>query len=152
MHSANLDLIGLLLEAGATVADDDTLNHAACDGQFEFLELLLRHGVRLDGTRGTEHHGGYTPLGCAVTCRSIQGVRWFLDQGQDPNQIKSETNENCLHVAVHYGASNKMLQLLLEFGTNLDQQDASGRTPLDKAHELNRTKAVAFLQTAAESL
>ena len=151
IHSGNPDIMEVLLATGASVADDDTLNHAACDGQFAMLDLLLKHGTRLDGTRGTEHHGGYTPLGCAVSCRSLQGVRWFLEQGQDPNHIKSPANENCLHVAVHYGASNKMLQLLLDFGTRLDQKDSSGHTPLDKAREKNRTKAIAFLEVAAEN-
>lgn len=149
IHSGNLEIMETLLEAGASVADDDMLNHAACDGQFEMLELLLKHGTRLDGTRGTEHHGGYTPLGCAVSCRSLQGVRWFLEQGQDPNHIKSQANENCLHVAVHYGASNRMLRLLLDFGTRLDQKDASGFTPLDRARAKNRTKAIPFLEAAA---
>ena len=151
IHSGNLDIMEALLAAGATVADDDTLNHAACDGQFAMLELLLKHGTRLDGTRGTEHHGGYTPLGCAVSCRSLQGVRWFLEQGQDPNHIKSHANENCLHVAVHYGASNKILQLLLDFGARLDQKDASGLTPLDRARAKNRTKAIPFLEAAASA-
>ena len=149
IHSGNLQIMETLLEAGASVADDDTLNHAACDGQFEMLDLLLKHGTRLDGTRGTEHHGGYTPLGCAVSCRSLQGVQWFLEQGQDPNHIESQANENCLHVAVHFGASNKMLRLLLDFGARLDQRDSSGRTPLDKAREKNRTKAIVFLEKAA---
>ena len=149
IHSGNLEIMETLLEAGASVADDDTLNHAACDGQFEMLEMLLKHGTRLDGTRGTEHHGGYTPLGCAVSCRSLQGVRWFLEQGQDPNHIKSQANENCLHVAVHHGASNRMLQLLLDFGTRLDQKDTSGCTPLDRARMKKRTKAIPFLEAAA---
>ncbi|SVC87323.1 uncharacterized protein METZ01_LOCUS340177, partial [marine metagenome] len=30
------------------------------------------HGRRI--ARGTDHHGGYTPLSCAVSCRSIQGA------------------------------------------------------------------------------
>ena len=126
IYTDNLEMIETLLKAGATLGDDDNLNHAACDGRFDALKLLLESGVRMDGTRGTEHHGGYTPLGCAVSSRSIKGAKWFLENGQDPNRIKSKEGENCLHVAVHYGAGDKMLQLLLEYGARIDQRDSRG--------------------------
>jgi ankyrin repeat protein len=127
--SDNLSVADVLLRVGAIISNDDTINHAACDGQFAALELLEQYNTPLDGTRGTEHHGGYTPLGCAVSSRSITGVQWFLSRGQDPNKIKSKDKENCLHVAVQYGASEKMLQLLLEHGATLNQTDRQGRTP-----------------------
>ena len=110
--------------------------------------MLLAYGGKLDGTRGTEHHGGYTPLGCAVSCRSIKGAKWLLEKGQNPNKIKSTDGENCLHVAVHFGASDKMLQLLLDHGAKINQKDKQGRTPLARAHEKNRAKAIAFLEAA----
>ncbi len=75
IYSNNLEVFEMLLKAGGTCTDDDTPNHAACDGQFDALELLPKYGGKLDGTRGTDHHGGYTPLGCTVSCRSIQGTR-----------------------------------------------------------------------------
>ena len=148
IYTDNLEMIETLLKAGAAPGDDDNLNHAACDGRFEALNLLLESGVRMDGTRGTGHHGGYTPLGCAVSSRSIKGAKWFLENGQDPNRIKSKDGENCLHVAVHYGAGDKMLQLLLEYGARLDQKDSQGRTPLARAREKKHRKAVAFLEAA----
>ncbi len=151
IYSNNLEVFEMLLKAGGTCADDDTLNHAACDGQFDALELLLKYGGKLDGTRGTDHHGGYTPLGCAVSCRSIQGARWFLEKGQDPNRIKSKSGENCLHVAVHFGASDKMLKLLLDHGAKISQKDKLGRTPLARAREKNHKKAIVFLEAAARA-
>ena len=135
LYTGNLEMVETLLKAGATPGDDDNLNHAACDGRFDALKLLLESGIRMDGTRGTEHHGGYTPLGCAVSCRSIKGAKWFLENGQDPNRIKSRDGENCLHVAVNFGAGDKMLQLLLEYGARIDQEDKQGRTPLARAGE-----------------
>ena len=127
--SDNLSVADVLLRVGAIISNDDTINHAACDGQFAALELLEQYNAPLDGIRGTEHHGGYTPLGCAVSSRSITGVQWFLSRGQAPNKIKSKDKENCLHVAVQYGASEKMLQLLLEHGATLNQTDRQGLTP-----------------------
>ena len=148
IYSNNLEVFETLLKAGGACTDDDTLNHAACDGHFDALELILKYGGKLDGTRGTDHHGGYTPLGCAVSCRSIQGTQWFLEKGQDPNHIKSKEGENCLHVAVHFGASDKMLQLLLDQGAKINQKDKQGRTPLARAHEKKHKKAIAFLEAA----
>ena len=148
IYSNNMEVFEMLLKAGGTCAAADTINHAACDGQFDALEMLLAYGGKLDGTRGTEHHGGYTPLGCAVSCRSIRGAKWLLEKGQDPNTIKSKDGENCLHVAVHFGASDKMLQLLLDRGAKINQKDKQGRTPLARAHEKDHTKAIAFLEAA----
>jgi ankyrin repeat protein len=148
MALGNLAVLKSLLDAGGNIADDDTLNHAACEGYFEALEMLMEYGTALDGTRGTDHHGGYTPLGCAVSCRSIQGASWFLEQGQSPNEIGSKDRENGLHVAVHYGASERMLKLLLEHGAKLNQKDKQGRTPLARAKEKKHKKAIAFLEAA----
>ena len=58
----------------------------------------------MNGTRNTEHHGGYNPLGCAVNMRSLKGVTWFLDHGCDPNEVQSKREETALHVAVNSGA------------------------------------------------
>ena len=142
----NLAVLEALLLAGGKVADDDTVHHAACEGHVEALKLLMEHGTALDGTRGTDHHGGYTPLGCAVSSRSVQGAQWFLEQGQNPNKIKSKEGETCLHVAVHYGASDKMLELLLEHGAKPNQKDKQGRTPLKRAREKKHKKAIAYLE------
>ena len=41
IYSNNMEVLEMLLEAGGTCTDDDTINHAACDGQFDALEMLL---------------------------------------------------------------------------------------------------------------
>ena len=103
--SDNAGIVKLLLQRGARLGDDDTVNHLACDGQFRVLDLLLRHdAVDMNGTRGTDHHGGYNPLGCAVNMRSLKGVTWFLDHGCDPDEVQSKNGETALHVAVNSGA------------------------------------------------
>ena len=58
IYTNNLEIVEILLKAGGTPIDDDNLNHAACDGQFDTLELLLKSGVTLDGTRGADRHDG----------------------------------------------------------------------------------------------
>ena len=136
----------LLLERGARLRDDDTPNHLACDGQFGVLESLLRHdAIEMNGTRGTAHHGGYNPLGCAVNMRSLQGVTWFLDHGCDPNEVMSKTGETALHVAVNSGAGVPLMRLLVERGVDVGRRDAAGQTALDGARAKKRTKLIEFL-------
>jgi ankyrin repeat protein len=51
-------------------------------------------------------------------------------------------------VAVHYGASDKMLGLLLEHGAKANQKDKQGRTPLGRAREKKHKKAIAYREGA----
>ena len=144
--SDNGGVVELLLDRGARLGDDDTVNHLACDGQFAVLDLLLRHGaIDMNGTRGTGHHGGYNPLGCAVNMRSLRGVTWFLDHGCDPDNVHSNSGETALHVAVNSGAGVPLVRLLAERGVNVHQRDAAGHTALDLAHAKRKTKLVQFL-------
>ena len=144
--SDNAGIVDLLLQRGARLSDDDTVNHLACDGQFAVLDLLLRHdAIDMNGTRGTDHHGGYNPLGCAVNMRSLRGVTWFLDHGCDPNEVQSGSGETALHVAVNSGAGVPLVRLLIDRGVNVDRRDAAGRTALDVARAKRKPKLVEFL-------
>ena len=144
--SDNGGVVELLLDRGARLSDDDTVNHLACDGQVAVLDSLLRHdALDMNGTRGTGHHGGYNPLGCAVNMRSLRGVTWFLDHGCDPNNVQSKSGETALHVAVNSGAGVPLVRLLVERGVNVHQRDAAGHTALDLAHAKRKTKLVQFL-------
>ena len=144
--SGNAGIVDLLLQRGARLGDDDTVNHLACDGQVGILDVLLSHdAIDMNGTRGTGHHGGYNPLGCAVNMRSLKGVTWFLDHGCDPNEVQSRSGETALHVAASSGAGVPLVRLLVDRGVNVDQRDAAGRTALDLARAKGKTKLVAFL-------
>ena len=146
----NARIVSLLLDRGARLSDDDTVNHLACDGQVGVLNVLLSHdAIDMNGTRGTDHHGGYNPLGCAVNMRSLRGVTWFLDHGCDPNEVQSRIGETALHVAVNSGAGVPLVKLLVQRGVNVDQPDAAGHTALDLAHAKQRTKLVHFLESGA---
>ena len=139
-------IVELLLQRGARLGDDDTPNHLACDGQFDTLGTLLRHdAIDMNGTRGTGHHGGYNPMGCAVNMRSLQGVTWFLDHGCDPNQVMSASGETALHVAVSSGAGVPLVRLLVDRGVDLARRNDAGQTALELARTKKRTKLVEYL-------
>lgn len=139
------ELTALFLKMGATIRDGDTLNHAACDGAHEALELVAAAGVDLNNTTGTEHHGGYTPFGCTLTMRSLRGAQWFLDHGVDPNFVGGPAGESSLHVAVRSGGGAPLLKLLIEKGADVSARDAAGKTPLEAAQEKGNAKALEFL-------
>jgi ankyrin repeat protein len=140
------EIAELLLDHGATVQDGDSLVHTAEGGNFAVLDLLARRGADLQCTVGTEHHGGYTPLGCLMTIRSARGARWFLKQGIDPNHVGGERGETALHVAVRYGCAPETLRLLLDHGVDLNARDRDGQTALALALTGNKTKAAEFLR------
>ena len=144
--SRNLELVAWLLDAGAGIQDGDTLNHAAQDRAFDVLDLLVERGVDLNDQRGTEHHGGYTPLGCCMHGRSVHGARWFLEKGVDPNDIGSAEGETALHAAVRYGCRVEMLKMLVDFGAKVNARDGRGRTALAVGREQKRKKQVEYLE------
>ena len=146
IHSKNLELVRYLLDAGGEIRDGDTLNHAAQDRAYDVLDLLVERGVDLNDQRGTEHHGGYTPLGCCMHGRSLHGARWFLEQGVDPNDIGSAEGETALHAAVRYGCRAEMLKMLVDFGVKVNARDRAGRTALAVGREHKRRKQVEYLE------
>ena len=149
IYSNNMEVFEMLLKAGGTCADDDTINHAACDGQFDALEMLLAYGGKLNGTRAAPSITAGTLRSAARFPVAASGARnGCLRRGRTPTQSRAKTERNCLHVAVHFGASDKMLQLLLDRGAKINQKDKQGRTPLARAHEKGHTKAIAFLEAA----
>jgi ankyrin repeat protein len=144
VYGNGADLTRLLLDRGAAIEDGDTLNHAACDGAQAALEILFERGVDLNDTRGTEHHGGYTPFGCTLTMRSVTGAQWFLDHGVDPNYVGGARGESSLHVAVRNGAGPKLLQLLVERGADPNAKDEAGMTPLAAARAKGQKSGIQY--------
>lgn len=109
------------------------------------LEVLARHGIDLNKTEGTEHHGGYVPFGCTLTMRGVRGAEWFLDQGVDPNFVGGKDGESSLHVAVRSGAGAQLLKLLVDRGADPNARDNAGLTPLAAARSKAQKSAVEFL-------
>jgi ankyrin repeat protein len=145
VYKNNAALVGVLLSHGAVVTDGDTLNHAACDGAYEALDMVMRHGTDLNNTNGTEHHGGYVPYGCTLTMRSVKGAAWFLQQGVDPNYVGGDAGESAMHVAVRSGAGPDLLKLLVEKGADANAKDSAGSTPLAAARVKGQKSAIEFL-------
>ncbi len=98
-------LADCLLASGGKLDSGDTIVHTVENGPGPLVDLFVKHGVDLNDTRGTEHHGGYTPLGCVLTMRKTEGVPALFALGVDPNLRSGEKNETALHVAAKYACA-----------------------------------------------
>jgi ankyrin repeat protein len=104
-------LTRLLLEAGASPDDGESLYHATEAEDPACLELLLEHGASTGGTNALAH---------ALDDERLPHVRALLAAGADPNEGA------LLAHAVRRGRGPAFLRLLAEHGAELDR--AGGET------------------------
>ncbi|MBI2497833.1 MAG: ankyrin repeat domain-containing protein [Opitutae bacterium] len=154
-------LVGLLLDAGASVNDGESIYHAAENGDVAMLDLLLAHGVHVDG--GENNRWGNTPLylilghspGSAQADTVRAGAQWLVAHGADPNRIcyPDGCAETPLHAAAR-GWDPPMLELLVRHGAQIGARRADGRTPFALAALLGNRAAAAWLKSrgAADEL
>lgn len=137
VSSSQLELFELLLERGAdaTAALPATLWK---DG-FEFAELALRHGAKID--RSVDN--GNPLLNELIRWGQIKPVMWLLEHGASPNRSDAQG-----WTAVHQAASRgneKMMKAVLLAGGDPAVRDNKGSTPLDVARAKRRAKLVALM-------
>lgn len=104
----NLPLTDVLLEAGANPNDPEALYHACETHDLRFVQRLYAKGA----DRGTlsfyiKHKVDY---------RDLEGVRWFLEQGADPNADEADT---LVHRLIVRGMGVEALELAIEHHANL---------------------------------
>jgi ankyrin repeat protein len=120
---AHLPLAETLLTAGANPTDGVSLHINAGGGNLAAADLLLRHGVNVNGIPG-----GVPPLAYILGWAVIpDGPRWLLDHGADPNLPWGEPGEAPLHVAARRWDLT-MTELLVRHGADLHRRRADGRT------------------------
>src|SRR5829696_5142013 len=130
-------LTRLLLEAGATPDDGESLYHATEAEDPACLRLLLEHGAETRGTNALAH---------ALDSDRIEHVRLLLEAGADPNEGA------LLAHAVRRGRGPDVLRLLANHGAELDRPGGETwrgavplRTPYQHAVLRGRTENEALL-------
>lgn len=131
---ARIGMIRLLLEHGADPnvgwADMSAAESAITFGQLNVLELLIKHGLKLNARTGN----GWTPLELAANSNSEndrRALRMLLDAGSDPNvldrngssvlaTVKSEEVRSALRAA-----GGKEIQVQLPDGVDLSTPRAA---------------------------
>ena len=114
-------LVELLLEAGSTPNDNDSLYHSVEPADTACLKLLLEHGATADGTSALHH---------ALDFDRLEPVRLLLAHGGDPNE---SSDWPALHHAVLRGRSPAFIRLLIEHGADPRARDGKGRTAYQHA-------------------
>jgi len=139
----------LLLDAGASVNDGESLFHAAEHFHEEALALLLRYGADVNA-RGD---WGNTPLYFLIRYHDItvesprwKGILWLLDHGADPNVRSGREQETALHVAARRGHLPELVKLLIEHGADVHARRADNRTAWNLAGRNAHDALVALLE------
>lgn len=117
------ELTRLLLEAGASTDDGESLYHSVEAADTACLRLLLDAGAETRGTNALAH---------ALDYDRLEPVRMLLEAGADPNEGA------LLAHAVRRGRGPEFLQLLVEHGAELDARGGEtwrGDVPLRTAYE-----------------
>lgn len=130
----DLELVGLLLDRGAS-SDDDAFYHACEQSDTAFLDLLYRPGFE-------------SMVNHKLDFEDAAGLRWFLDHGVDVNEHR------CLHHAIVRGRGLIIIGLLLDAGADVnlpwDRWDV-GRRPLGLAARCGHLAAYDLLAARGAS-
>jgi ankyrin repeat protein len=123
------ELTQLLLEAGASPDDGESVYHACEARDHTCLRLLLDHEAAVNGTNALPHMLDYDDL---------EGARLLLDAGADPN-------DGSLHHAILRGRDARFVELLVERGADVEQPNRQGLAPYALAVRLDRDDVVELL-------
>jgi ankyrin repeat protein len=153
-HAGHEAIVRFLLENKCAVdARDDEggtpLHCAAYNGHLSCCLRLLEAGAVV----GAIDKRGTTALHTAARNGHVEVLRLLLDRQSDSSSLKSAVNTpdhlgmRPLHHAVGHP---KCVELLIESGFPLDDQDATGSTPLHRAVSMNKaTDATALIRAGA---
>merc|ERR1739845_154154 len=92
------------------------------------------------GNLDAQDSKGITALGYAIGANRIAIVKCLLDSRANPYAVDSAGNSG-LHYAAGYGRK-ELVEYLLKLGTNVNQSNSKGQTPVTVA-TVNRHTAVA---------
>uniref|UniRef100_A0A673CCN1 SOCS box domain-containing protein n=1 Tax=Sphaeramia orbicularis TaxID=375764 RepID=A0A673CCN1_9TELE len=128
--SGSLGCVKLLLEYGAKVNPSLTaltaspLHEACIQGNVDIVKLMIASGGQLEAY---DVHFG-PPLHAACAKGHVDCVRELLRAGANVNSVKF--HETALHHAARV-AMVDLIELLAEFGANINASDNLGRKPVD---------------------
>jgi ankyrin repeat protein len=122
-HDAGMTRI--LLEAGASPNDNESLYHSVESSDLTCTRMLLDAGAVVDGTNA---------IGRALDYDRIEGLRLLLKHGGDPGKRSTSIAPTGalsfpLFHAIKRGRSLAHIQLLLDFGADVDVANDEGMTP-----------------------
>lgn len=141
----NAAVVKLLLDRGARVDDGESVHHAAELNHRECLELLVERGAQISARQQPWDN---TVLYFVVLAGgSIDGARWLLEHGADPNVPSTKLDETPVHRAAARGDA-AMVELLLAHGADANRARGDGRTAYALAVRSGNVDAMRLLANA----
>lgn len=106
----------------------------------EMAELLLSRGAHLDGFASD------SPLLTAASSDNVDGVKFLLARGANPNSSLVKTKQTALFLAAEHGDRRaEVIEALLKKGARPNDQDIYGRTALHTAASVNAVRVISLL-------
>ncbi|MBD1364746.1 ankyrin repeat domain-containing protein [Mucilaginibacter sp. ZT4R22] len=95
----------------------------------EAAELFKYHGADID-----DASIGETPVMAAINWKKFAVAEWFLKNGANANTADKDGN-TCLHQAVKRKYPPKIIELLLKYGADPNQENKAGASPKSIARQ-----------------
>lgn len=129
--SGNLELVGLLADAGADTGAisryiGTPLHAAAVYDHVAIVEYLLEHGADVDARNRRDE----TPLWTAAHAGTAAVVSFLVGHGADVNATSGSWTP--IHTACAFG-NIEVVEVLVNSGADINRPDSSGKTPLHLA-------------------
>lgn len=114
----------LLAHAAAPEVDDmPALHWATLHGHFQLVQFLIAHGADVRGD------AAYVPMFNAISGHSPTITRLLLNAGASPNATDTQ-GVPLIVAAASTPRNTAIVEMLLEYGANIDESTASGNTAL----------------------
>jgi hypothetical protein len=104
-------------------------------------EVKTARLFRMHGATLGEKERPYTPFLASVHWRRLKMMRWFLENGADPNFADPKGN-TALYYAVKRKFDLDAIKLLLKFGADFNRENKSGVSPRMLAQEDRQRKVL----------
>lgn len=148
-RSENLEIIILLVEAGANInaqdSDGNTALHHAAQGEMHDIARYLL--TKCNALADIENDDEETPFDLAIHSDDTEMVRLFLDNRTLNVNRKDYTGATALHHAVE-AENTELVRILLTAGAKVNVKDCLGDTPLSIAREAENEDIIRLLRAA----
>ena len=181
-HGGEPAMLEILKEAGDPLDRQEPesgyapIHHAACVGQPQMVEALLKAGIGIE----TRSRSGHTPLHLASSFKNVDTMRVLLAHGANVNaqdrdgdtcliylpqvqappstyrflfeqpginvNLANGLGETPLHLMAKWNTSQDIVEMLLEKGADLNVRTNQGKTPLDVAEDSANSELAKFLR------
>jgi serine/threonine-protein phosphatase 6 regulatory ankyrin repeat subunit B len=147
-HGQDRTLVRFLLNHGADPNATGFLGQTPIYSANDVIaEMLIEAGARLD----VRDNDGNTPLHEIARSTDLKTMKFFLDQGQDPN-AKNNWGDTPLHRMAGERSSNRgfkeSLDLILQYGAEINALNNQGETALTLASSIGNEEFVRILKEA----